>query len=316
MTPTRDSFCRKLIEQAPQRPRAQRIWPERMADEFVRYFGISLRPDMTELKKVLREAGFGDVRGSALLPAEIRGIHYSSPHGGYDIRYHADQSEGATVHTVLHETYEIILETLSGSLPSGDVCREANRFAASILLQPREFSLFARASGFDVLALQKEYQCSYAAVTLRLGEVMRDQPMMAILYERDEYGNPQEWSDDAGPQDFRAKVASRTTGFTTKSSPLLFGQQGGCPALGSSLPLGSLSHRVLETGKATYAEEQVGRDGRDSGHLAVAARPVLWFGRLAKIAVVAVPYDYRAVLEPQLSNYSFDRLVDWAVVPQ
>ena len=55
-----------------------------------------------------------------------------------------DQPEGARVHTVLHETYEIIHETLcdlhAASPPPITVCREANRFAAAVLLQPDAFS--------------------------------------------------------------------------------------------------------------------------------------------------------------------------------
>lgn len=35
------------------------------------------------------------------------------------------------------------------------------------------------------------------------------------------------------------------------------------------------------------------------GESAVTARPVVWKGRVAKVAVVAVPYPRRAVLEPQ-----------------
>ena len=68
--------------------------------------------------------------------------------------------------------------------PPRTVCVEANRFAAAVLLQPDAFALFAKASGYDVLALQKQYGCSYATATLRLAEVMRRQPLMAVLYER------------------------------------------------------------------------------------------------------------------------------------
>ena len=49
---------------------------------------------------------------------------------------------------VLHETYEIICETLSrlhpGSPPTGNVCREADRFAVVVLMQPGPFAAYAR----------------------------------------------------------------------------------------------------------------------------------------------------------------------------
>jgi len=220
------------------------------------------------------------------------------------------------VHTVLHETYEIIHETLcdlhSASPPPRAVCREANRFAAAALLQPTEFSLFAQVSGFDVVALQKQYQCSYAAVALRLAEVMLRQPMMAILYERKEKGVPQRWKMDATPDAFRARVVARTPGFGARRSTLLCGERGRIPWRGTSPSPGSLAHHVFLTGRATYAEEEPGRNGSAPGDLAVAARPVIWYGRLAKIALIAVPHRDRAVIRPQLAQESFDRLEEWA----
>ena len=81
---------------------------------------------------------------------------------------------------MLHETYEIICETLceqvTGSPLERRVCRQADRFAAAVLMQPEEFSLVAEASGLDVLALQRAYRCSYASVTLRLAETVRITP--------------------------------------------------------------------------------------------------------------------------------------------
>ena len=44
--------------------------------------------------------------------------------------------------------------------------------------------------------------------------------------------------------------------------------------------------------------------------VAVAARPVTWRGRLAKIAVVAVPYRERSVLSPQLGQAPFERVLE------
>ena len=67
-------------------------------------------------------------------------------------------------HTVLHETYEIINETLSELHPSppsiGNVCREADRFAAVVHMQPGPFAAYTRATCFDVVALQKRFEAS------------------------------------------------------------------------------------------------------------------------------------------------------------
>ena len=318
MTATRDGFCRKLLADAGEGACQRRIGPERAADEFVRFFGVSLRPHMDELTALLREAGFGEVSEAGHLPGGMRGVHYTSPHGGYDIRYRADQSEGARVHTVLHETYEIIHETLcdlhSASPPPKTVCVEANRFAAAVLLQPETFALFAGASGFDAVALQKQYGCSYATATLRLAEVMRHQPFMAVLYEREDEGEIAGWDGQPPPSRFKASVVTRTPGFGARDDRILCGERGGRPRKGKSISPGSLAHHVLLTGRAAYAEREPGRNGAGPSDMAVAARPVIWYGKLAKIALVAVPYQDRAVLQPQLANDAFECLRNLAAV--
>lgn len=318
MTATRDGFCRKLIYDAEEGAFQRWIGPESTAGEFVRFFEVSLRPTMDELKTLLREAGFGEVSEAGHLPGGMRGVHYTSPHGGYDIRYLKDQPEGASVHTVLHETYEIVCETLGDmefdTPPPRIVCAEANRFAAAALLQPNTFSLFARATGFDVPALQKQYGCSYATAALRLAEVMRRQPLMAVLYEREEKGDIPGWDTQPPPSRFKATVVARTPGFGARAGRLLCGERGGRPRKNKSVSVGSLAHRVLLTGRAAYAEQEPGRNGAGPSDVAVAARPVIWYGRLAKIALVAVPYEDRAVLLPQLAHDAFERVEDLAAV--
>ena len=95
-----------------------------------------------------------------------------------------------------------------------------------------------------------------------------------------------------------------------RDSRLLCGERGGRPRKAKSVSPGSLAHRVLLTGSAAYAEQKPGRNGAGPSDLAAAARPVLWSGRLAKIALVAVPYRDRAVLWPQLAHDSFERMED------
>ena len=63
-------------------------------------------------------------------------------------------------------------------------------------MQPRWFSIFAEASGFDVVALHEAYGRAYSSLTIRLAEVMRNQPLLAVLYERRESGKPQKVEPD------------------------------------------------------------------------------------------------------------------------
>ena len=286
MNRTREDFCRELLDDDCPR---ETLDPERLAARFVRYFNVSGRPDMDELKAMLKEAGFGEVSGRHL---EVKGIHFSAPGGGYDIHYREDLWEGTQDYSVLHETYEIIHETLcdmeSGSPPDRKVCREAERFAAAVLMQPRVFEPLAVELGLDVLALQKAFRCSYVSVTLRLAEVLRAPPLMAVLYDRDEKGLPTGWT---GTPDLRAKVVRRTRGFGTPAAFPICGDRGGVPRRGRPIPPSSLAEQAARYGTARYAHD---------GGYAVIARPVIWKGKLAKVVVVAVPDTVSAVLDPQV----------------
>ena len=291
MTKTLGGFCHHLLDDVIV---DRLLNPEEMAARFVGYFGLTLRPTLDELTGLLDEAGFGTVYG---LPLEdgLKGAHFGDPGNGYDIYYSEALWEGARDHTILHETYEIIYETLcdleSDAPPDRRVCHEADRFAAAVLMQPETFADFAQGSGLDVVALQRHFGRSYASVTLRLAEVMRRQPLLAVLYERREQGEPVSWSE-AAPAKFRATVVARTPGFRVGVSRLLGGYRGGVPVRGRSLAPGALAEQVIIDGGMQYDEDE----------LAVAAQPMAWNGRLAKVIVVAVPYSDRAALQPQLST--------------
>ena len=156
MSASRENFCRDLLDDDLA---IGNMSPEGVAARFVSYFCVPGRPTLPVLKALLEDAGFGAVSGAHL--DSVKGLHVSAPGGGYDIYFRQDLSDGAKEHTVLHETYEIICETLcdqeSGSPLNRSVCREADRFATAVLMQPEGFSLLAERSGLDVLTLKRAY---------------------------------------------------------------------------------------------------------------------------------------------------------------
>ena len=285
MNRTREDFCRLLLDNDPR----EALEPERLAARFVRYFDVPARPTMEQIKALLKRTGFGEVSGSRHMDA--KGIHYSAPGGGYDIHYREDLWAGTRHYSVVHETYEIIHETLcdmhSGSPPERAVCTQADRFAAAVLMQPRAFGPLALEWGLDVLKLQRAFLCSYTSVTIRLAEVLRDPPLMAVLYVRDDDGDPAGWTE---PSDLRAKVVRRTRGFGTPVFPIC-GYRGGIPRRGRPIPEGSLADQA-----ARYATPRYARNGG----FAVIARPVISARKLTKIVVIAVPESEASVLDPQV----------------
>ena len=100
---------------------------------------------------------------------------------------------------MLHELYEIVRERVHDLYPSvgkpqgKSLCRQADRFAAATLMQPEVFSMFAEKSRLDVVALQRMYGRAYSSLALRLVEVMQSQPLLVVLYERKEEGEPHLW---------------------------------------------------------------------------------------------------------------------------
>ena len=288
MTVTLDDFCRDLLDNELFR---DTLDSERMAAAFADCFGLSGRPTLAGLTALLRDAGFGTVSARPL--DGLKGVHFGAPRGEYDIYYREDLWDGAKAHTVLHEAYEIIHETLcalhSDDPPERSVCREADRFAAAVLMPPETFAAYALASGLDVVALQGVFQCSYASVAMRVAEVMRQQPLAVLLYERKDKGDPSSWSAQINFESFKATVVKRTPGFGPPGSHLLCGWGGGVPRPGKALPSDSLAGWAAQSRHPEYDE---------NGAFALVATPVLWKGKLAKVVVVAVPYMDRAILRP------------------
>ena len=229
MTRTLDDFCDELMRGDSL---SHRLEPERLAADFPRFFGLSGRPTLDELTEVFERAGIGKV-SPARLPGALRGIHYTLCDESYAIHYQEGQWEGSSEYTLLHEAYEIVLETLGKrgheQTSKLKVCLAADRFAAAVLMPPDIFDVYARASGLDVVALHGVFRCSYAAAAIRLGEVMDRQPLFVALYERDEAGDPADWPEQSALDTLRAKVVKRTAGFVPPASPLLCGCRGGIP---------------------------------------------------------------------------------------
>lgn len=295
---TIDGFCDELLkDDCP----GARLEPEGLAEDFTRYFGVCLRPSVDDIAVLLENAGIGVVSG-ARLARGLRGVHYIQPDDSYAIHYLESQWEGGKVHTVLHETYEIVHEQVwhrrYGTPLDRNVCPEADRFAAAVMMPPDTFEAYALASGLDVPALQKVFRSAYYSVTRRLGEVLRWQPLMAVLYER-KGDKPEQWPEPAAPEEFRATAVVRTPGFGEEPFPLLCGTKCRIPLPCRRPSPGSLTEQVILTARPEYAEVEPWRDDTGEGGLAVAAKPVVWQGKLAKVAVVAVPYGNRSILQRQ-----------------
>ncbi len=300
-----DAFCAQILAR-PTWP--GNLSPAALAEEFVRHFDLSGFPRFDHLEHLVRKAGVGQVV-EAHLPDRLRGVHVGLRNGRYTIKYRDDDWDGGREHTVLHETYEILQEKFSEMCPSWTLpvkqtlCRRADRFAAAVLMQPEVFALFAQAAGLDVVALQRIYRRAYASIALRLVEVMHQQLMLVVIYDRCEEGEPSTWKEANDASLFRVAVAVRTRGFSVM--PKGYGH---APRRHAPVLQGSAAWRVVQSGGPVLVERVAGCDLWGPGDLTVVARPVRWYGKLAKVALVAVPYRDRQLLEPQLGQGPLERV--------
>ena len=306
-----DDFCLSLTR---GRTPPNRLQPAEVARQFVGFFGLSSFPRMDEMVQVLRRAGIETVP-DANLDKGLRGIHLGTSQGAYVIRYDASEPSGTQEHTVFHEAYEIVRERLSDLYPwvgrpeGKTLCRLADRFAAAALIQPGLFSLFAETTGLDVMALQRVYGRAYSSLTIRLAEVMRHQPLLAVLYERRGADEPRRWAEHPSPEEFTTTVVARTPGFRLRTVKRpLSSLRGLLPQRGYPPAQCSVAERVILTGRPVYVERVTGYDLWKADDVTVAARFVNWHGRLAKIALVAVPFRDRKVLAPQLARAPFEHI--------
>ena len=251
MTETVGGFCRDLLDDHEQ---GRRLAPELIAARFVEYFRVSARPTLDELEALVRRAGFGEVEEMSLEEG-LKGVHFGTPGEEYHIYYRDELWQGSKDYTVLHEIYEIMHETLcemhSGTKPPRKVCREADRFAAAVLMQPEGFLLLAEAWGLDLAALQREYRYAYAAVALRLAEVVR-RPLLVVVYERSDRRDPARWPAGDDLAALRVKVVRRTAAWGRPdrgSSPA--GGAGFSTRIGPSQPAPWRSWRPTAAGRST-----------------------------------------------------------------
>ena len=308
---TLDGFCNRL---AADRLRHRKLHPAVMAGEFVDHFGVPPFPRMEQITGLLGRSGIGTVVISHETGG-LRGYHWGTRYGGYWIYVDASEGRVGQEHTALHEAYEVVRERLHDlhpriGLPTETaLCRQADRFAAATLMQPHWFAIFAEASGLDVVALQESYGRSYASLTIRLAEVMRHQPLLAVLYERGQQSERPLWMPGQVSEGLRATVVARTPGFRLRLQRRpLSTLRGLLPRRGEPPASGSVAERVALTGRATTVDRVSGYDLWRVDDLTVLARPVIWGGQVAKVSVIAVPYHDRSVLLPQFANASFERV--------
>lgn len=310
-------FCEAMLN-LYGRPQAMEC--DALARQFVVFYGLSASPDLEELRLAL-DAYHHAARIQPGCLGGLAACHYLDRRKKLNIEYAESDWEGRTEFSVVHECYEAIQETFEEMVPGyrarrnqSNVCMspEADRFAAAVLMQPEVFTAAIMQTGLDICSLRRRFRNrSYASVAIRTREIFRppfiaeDIDFMIAIYDRDGNGHPRQLELYCCPDDFRVGCVVKTPGIRLSKSKThanfksyllprrLFSVVGEKPSPGFIV-----DEVIKENGPVYYGEIRF--DLLGANQMSLLARPVRWFGRLAKIVVVVVRQENCHLIEKQL----------------
>lgn len=205
-----------------------------LAHHFVEYFGLSSDPNLMELKLIL------DLyhQTASIQPSSMGGLsgcHYLDNFRKLNIEYEATNWRGRIEFTIIHECYEAIQETFEAMVLGYKAYRDANeptcmkpyanKFAASVLMQPAVFLPALLESGLDIFSLRLRFcMRSYASVAIRVKELLKppavdgEVDFLIAIYDRQSDGEPNQWDFECCANDFSAGCVVKTPGIRLSRS--------------------------------------------------------------------------------------------------
>lgn len=327
-----DDFCQMIRSNYGS---LEAISPEDLAGAFVSHSGLSLNPSFIELHSVLHRYGVAEITPADLSAGKLKGHHFSYKEQAYTVQYEGDLWTGSIEHVMLHELFEIIAERCEKwcsdykAPPAPQICPSANRFSAAALMQTGVFLEALFESGFDTVQLHHRFYKAYSSVAIRAVDVLNGRnkeftqdeqkiDLMIMIYERMEQGQPNEWGF-CTPDKFEVRYSLRTRGIklgTRGGVWLPGGRPRGpnyraprypwhlIPKPGDTILPNSVAYGVINTARCHYLERVTGFDLWGLNDLTFVARPVYWYGKIAKVILVGVRYKDRRLIDPQLKKLS------------
>ena len=323
MAKSLEGFCNSMLR-AYSNPESIAYDIGALAGHFVEYFGLSSYPNLIEMKLLLDNHH----KMASIQPSQLGGLsgcHYLDEVDKLCIEYEATGWLGRNEFTIMHECYEVIQETFErlahgyrAHRDSTTLCMKpyADRFAAAVLMQNDVFTSALKEAGLDVCALRNYfnfYSRSYSSVAIRIKELLKppvvseELDFMIAIFERTSNGKPREWSPNCSSDEFCARCVVKTRGIMLSKSKrhanfkaYLFPRRL-FPVFGETPALGFLVDEVIERKQPVYYENAV-FDLLGNNEMALLARPVRWYGRIAKVILVAVRSKDSYLLQKQVDS--------------
>ena len=293
-----DGFSRLLLDKYKDTPE---VSPEVIAREWIEHSGLSALPSLSEIRRQLESYGLA-VRG-ANIPG-LRGHHYCYRGGDHTVLYESDEWRGAVEFTLLHEFYEIVLDSLdslrhrSSTRSGAEACWKANKFAAAVLMQKDIFLRALYESNFDIVWLHRHFYRSYLAIAIRALDLLDDmscpvkKELACVIYQRG--GDPSHWGPDRN--DFRVGYSGCTSGLKVRKGGLFAHV---LPKRKDRVVPGSIGDMALKSGRPVLLKRATGSDLAGEEELTFLARPVYWFKRPAKVILQGMRSEDGHILEAQ-----------------
>lgn len=181
-------------------------------------------------------------------------------------------------------------------------------------MQPEVFLPVLLESGLDIFSLRLRFHMrSYASVAIRVRELLKPPAVddgvdfLIAIYDRNSEGEPREWDFDCCANDFCAGYVVKTSGIRLSRSRRRANYRSYLlprrlfPVKGETPAGGFIVDDVIEWKRPIYYEN-VKFDMLGTNNMALLARPVHWYGRLAKVILVAVRTRDSYLLQKQVEG--------------
>ena len=272
---------------------------DKLAEEFLsHYIDIPLKNfpvDMATLSAVARACGA--TVSPHRMPGKLRGYHEVIDGNRVNIYYREDDSLSGKENTILHELREIMEPFFAGFCSSYNplsiraLHREADRFAAAVLLPQGPFRDKVYETGLDIPALGQFYAKSHAQILLRIGEVLHG--------ERFFYGAVY----DAEPGFVPIFRVSYWAGSANQDIPEanFYGPRGFLPRKGKSAELDSLVEMAADSLRPCHVN-RIFFSEYENNDLTAVAQPVVNGDEVSRVCLLVLLHPDRKLLKPLLER--------------
>ncbi len=287
-----EAFCQRVLE-AEGRPCSDN--PRALAEQFREFFGLEGTPGLSRVLDLMSSLG--------VMLEEVQYLETGAVNmwkDGWHVHFAFKDPPGTQKFDLLHEAYEIVDKTFSKMLSSYPgikepaLSRNADRFAAAVLMPPKFISGKMEESGCDPVLLGEELELSHQALLISFAERLQDTPFVAAVYDY----MPLEDSKGFCLDDLSATMVIRSP--AARYVRRLCACQG-VGAKGAVAKVGSLVCLAARSGRPVLCRPDEAHEA--PGAPVVLVRPIPWRNRApGRVLLLAVPDDECTLLRPQVET--------------